>query len=365
MLLRRTGRIRALLVVFVALLGAGCSVDATLDVRVRENGSGVVRLVVDADAEAVTAAESGGVPLEQAVRLDDLADGGWDVGAWTRAEDGAASIVLTRPFESPEQVEGIIREASGDSGPLRLSASREPGFLATEYGVAGTVDLENVTTGVPTDTELLTNLSAQSVDPAVIDQQLLAQLKSSFGLRVVVRLPGEAPQTFAAEPGAVTPVAALASVRDMRRLLFLIAALVLAIGAVVLWVRGGRPRPRRRPKPPAKPRPPVRPKPGPGGLEGPPRRGPNRPPVPRPHVEPRGPHDPRPHVPEPHLPHEEQPRGPHDPRPHVPDPHLPHEEQPRGPHDPRPHVPQPRPTSPPGRRPGPPPPPGRRPGRPG
>ena len=361
--------VRALLVV-VIVVAAGCSVDATLDVRVRENGSGVVRLMVDADAEAVSAAESGGVPLEQAVRLDDLTDGGWEVGVWARAEDGSASIVLTRPFESPEQVEGIIREASGDSGPLRLTASRATGFLATDYGVAGKVDLENVTTGVPTDTELLANLSAQAVDPAVIDQQLLAQLKASFGLRVVVRLPGEAPQTFAAEPGAVTPVDAVASVRNMRRLLFLGAALVLAIAAIVLWVRGGRPRPRRRPKPPARPRPPVRPKPGPGGLEGPPRRGPNRPPVPRPYMEPQGPHDPRPHVPQPHLPHEEQPHGPHDPRPHVPEPHLPHEEQPRGPHDPRPHdprphVPQPRPTGPPNRRPGPPPPPGRRPGRPG
>jgi hypothetical protein len=281
---RRSAGVRALLVLVVALLGAGCSVDATLDIRVRENGSGVVRLLVDADAEAVRAAESGGVPLEQAVRLDDLGAGGWDVGAWTRAEDGSASIVLTRPFESPEQVEDIIRDSSGDSGPLRLSADRQTGFLVTDYGVAGRVDLENVTTGVPTDTELLTNLSAQSVDPAVIDQQLLAQLKSSFGLRVVVHLPGETQQTFAAEPGAVTPIDAVASVRDMRRLLFLGAALLLAIAAVVLWIRGGRPRPRRKRKPPQKPRPPTRPKPGPGGLEGPPRRGPHMPHVPHPHM---------------------------------------------------------------------------------
>ena len=295
---RRSAGVRALLVLVVALLGAGCSVDATLDIRVRENGSGVVRLLVDADAEAVRAAESGGVPLEQAVRLDDLGAGGWDVGAWTRAEDGSASIVLTRPFESPEQVEDIIRDASGDSGPLTLSADRQTGFLATDYGVAGRVDLDNVTTGVPTDTELLTNLSAQSVDPAVIDQQLLAQLKSSFGLRVVVHLPGEAPRTFAAEPGAVTPIDAVASVRDMRRLLFLGAALLLAIAAVVLWIRGGRPRPRRKRKPPQKPRPPTRPKPGPGGLEGPPRRGPHMP------------HVPKPHVPHPHMPGRPRPGGP-------------------------------------------------------
>jgi hypothetical protein len=366
---------RALLVVLVALVASSCAVKATVDVQVHENGSGVVRLLVDADAEAVRAAESGGVPLEQAVRLDDLDAGGWTVGAWTRADDGSASIVLTKPFETPEQVADIIREASGDNGPLRLAASRESGLLATKYGVAGKVDLENVSTGVPTDTELLTNLSAQSVDPTVIDQQLLAQLKASFALKVVVRLPGAAPQTITAKPGAVTPVGASASVRNTARLLFLLAALGLVVLAVVLWRRDGRPRRRRAaPRPPAK-RPPARdrPKPGPGQLEGP-RRRPGRPPIPHPHEEPHGPHDPRPHVPEPHLPHEEPHRGPHDPRPHVPEPHLPHEEPVRAPHDPRPNVPQPRPQpnrpqpgppGPPGRpRPGAPPPPRRRPGPP-
>lgn len=309
---RRVGA-RVLLVAFVGLLAAGCSVDATLDVRVRENGSGVVRLLVEADAEAVRAAESGGVPLEDAVRLDDLGAGGWKVGAWIRAEDKSASIVLTRPFESPSQLEDIVREASGDSGPLSLSASRTTGFLATEYGVAGKVDLANVTTGVPTDEELLANLSAQSVDPAVIDQQLLAQLKSSFALEVVVRLPGKAPQRFNAQPGAITPVDAIASVRDMRRLSFFIAAGALAIAAVVLWIRGGKRR-RRKPKPPPKQkaRPPARPKPGPGGLEGPPRRGPHLPHVPKPHV-------PHPHLPHPHMPGRPRPPGAPPPRKRPPD----------------------------------------------
>ncbi len=336
---------RALLVLVVALLASSCAVDATLDVRVRENGSGVVRLVVSADADAVRAAESGGLPLEQAVRLDDLGAAGWAVDPWVRAEDGSASIVLSKQFESTEQVAGIISEASGDNGPLRLSATRERGFLATDYGVDGRVDLEHVTTGVPTDAELLANLTAQSVDPTVIDQQLLAQVKASFGLKVVVHLPGGATKTFTAKPGAITRVDALASVRDTVRLVFLLAALVFVILAVVLWRRGGRPRRRRAtPRPPTKPRPEptARPKPGPGGLEGPRRR-----PVP---PRPRDPHDPRPHVPEPHLPHEEQPHGPHDPRPHVP----------------QPNRPQPRAPGPPGRpRPGAPPPPRRRPGRPG
>lgn len=269
----------------VAVLVSGCTVSATVDVRIRENGSGVLRVVVNADAEAVKAAESGGVKLEQAVRLDDLAGGGWDVGAWVRASDGAASIVLSKPFDSVDDVGRIVREASGEDGPFRaVRASRDRGFLSTEYGVKGRADLQNVTTGVPTDPELLANLSAQSVDPNVIDQQLLAQLKASFGLKIVVRLPGQKPETITAKPGAVTPIEATSTVRDTNRLLFLVAALGFAALAVVLWIRGGRKRGRRAR---------ARPRPGQGPSQG---RGPRRPQVPHPHV-------PHPHLPHPHLPH--------------------------------------------------------------
>jgi hypothetical protein len=246
---------------------------------------------VHADSEAVKAAESGGLKLEQAVRLDDLASAGWVVGTWNRAKDGSASIVLTKRFSSPDAVAKIIAEASGKNGPLKdVRATRDRGFLATDYGVQGRADLGHVTTGVPTDPELLTNLSAQSVDPNVIDQQLLAQLKASFGLKIVVRLPGET-RTITAKPGATTPIDVSSSVRDTNRLLFFVAALGFGVLAVFLWIRGGRRRPRaaRGPRPP----------------------GPRLPHVPKPHV----PHVPKPHVPHPHLPH----------------PHLPGRSRPDGP----------------------------------
>jgi hypothetical protein len=284
---------RAVAVALVAFALAGCEVSATVDVRVRENGSGVIRLLVDADASAVKAAESGGVPLEQAVRLDDLVNAGWEVGDWVRVEDGSASIELSKPFESVDQVADIVEEASGSDGPLRgVRATREVGFLATKYGLTGDVDLAKVTTGVPTDPELLANLTAQSVDPAVIDLQLLAQVKSSFGLKIVARLPGAKPQTIVAEPGAATPIALTASVRDTKRLAFLVAAIALVLLAIALWMRGGRPRRRRA----------SRPKPGPRG--GPPRKR-----VPRSNV--LHPHVPHPNLPHPHLP-------PNLPRPHMP-----------------------------------------------
>jgi len=280
-------------------------VSATVDVRIRENGSGVVRVLVEIDASALKAVESGGVPLEQAVRLDDLTSGGWDVGPWVRAEDGSATITLAKPFDAVEQVADIVTEGGGQQGPLReVEATRESGFLATEYSLTGDIDLESVTTGLQNDPELLANLTAQSVDPAVIDQQLLAQVKASFALDVVARLPGSPAQRTNAKPGAVTSISSTASVRNSTRLLFLGAAALLALLAIVLWF--WRPR-KKRPKPT------PRTKPGPRG--GPPRQR-----VPRPHLPE---HMPRPHLPE-HMPR------PHLPE-HLPHPHLPRRSRPDGP----------------------------------
>jgi hypothetical protein len=273
------------------VLLAGCKVETTVHVNVREDGSGVVRLVVRADGEAVKAAESGGVPIEQAVRLSDVADAGFRVGTWTKADDGSATIVISRAFRSVSEVEGIVRALNGADGPLRgVRASRDRGLVATDYGVRGRIDLDAVTTGVNDDAELVARLQALGVDVAAIDTQLLAQVRSGFSLKVVVRLPDHAPVTFTPKGGATTAgVDASTQILDTERILFLAAAAGFLLLAVVVWLRGSRRR-RRPPRPP-----------------GPPRR--------RPQI--HAPHVPRPHVPHPHVPH---PQLPH---PHVPHPHLP------------------------------------------
>jgi hypothetical protein len=275
----------------LALVGAlvvflsACSVDTTVDVTVGEDGSGVVRVTVVADAEAVKAVESGGAPIDQAVRLADLAEAGWKVEPWQKAKDGSATLVISHPFDNVSEVERIFSQASGKGGPLRdVSATRERGLLATEYGLQGTADLKDVKTGVPTDPELVQSLTAQGVDVAAIDKQLLAQLTSSFSLKIVAHLPGQKPITITAAPGKVTRIDASASVRDSQRLLLLVAAAGFALLAIVMWVRGGRRRrrrgrgrggnggqgPRRPPPSPAPdraaaspPPPPRRPPPGP------------------------------------------------------------------------------------------------------
>ena len=237
-----------LAVVALALVLAGCKVDATVSVVVRADGSGVVRVTVVADAEAVKAAESGGVALEQAVRLADLADSGWTVGSWAKADDGSATIVLSYRFESVDQVAGIVAGLNGKTGPLpSLQATRDAGVFSTEYAVKGSIDVPGASAGIADDAELVTKLGALGVDVNIIDQQLLAQIQSSFTLKVVVKLPDQAAVTFAPKIGKeagsvqdVAPIDASSSVRNTERILFLGAAAGFAVLAILVWRRGRR-----------------------------------------------------------------------------------------------------------------------------
>jgi hypothetical protein len=280
-------------------------VDATVSVVVRADGSGVVRVTVVADAEAVRAAESGGVALEQAVRLADLADSGWTVGPWVKADDGSATIVLSHPFDSVEQVAGIVAGLNGDAGPLpALEATRDEGLFGTEFGATGRIDIPGASARIADDAELLANLGALGVDVNVIDQQLLAQIQSSFTLTVIVQLPEQQPITFTSEPGkqggpasqgeravptpGVAKVVTSGSVQNTERILFLVAAIGFGVLAMLVWSRGRRRRRRagRRP-PPRRPSPTARRGAGRGAPEPPARRVPPRPSA-RGQTQPRG-----------------------------------------------------------------------------
>jgi hypothetical protein len=255
----------------LAVVVAGCKVETTVQVNVREDGSGIVRVVVRADAEAVKAAESVGAPIDQAVRLTDVSDAGFVVGAWTKADDGSATIVISRRFRNVSEVEAIVRALNGADGPLRtLGATRERSIVATDYGVRGRIDLDAVTTGVNDDTELLERLQALGVDVAAIDAQLLAQIRSSFSLKVVVKLPDQKPVTFTPKDGATTAeVDATAQVLDRARIILFAVAAGLLLLAIVVWLRGGKRRRRRRATTPAPERKPVPPAPPLGGRAAP------------------------------------------------------------------------------------------------
>ncbi|MFI5053093.1 MAG: hypothetical protein ACHQDE_01925 [Acidimicrobiia bacterium] len=237
---------RILLVVCALLVVlAGCKVDATVSIRVHRDGSGVVTVTANLDPEAVKAAETGGGKLEDRVRLADLGRAGWTVEPWARGKDGSAQIVLRKPFQSPTQVAGIMREVSGASGPLRdVTVTRDRGLLSTHYEVKGSLDLAQLQTGVAADPDVVAALTNQKVDVNAIDQSLLAQIRDSFGLTVTVQLPGRDTQVVGTA-GKARRIDASTSVLDTKRVGLILGAIVLVVLAILVLFWPGR-RARRR-----------------------------------------------------------------------------------------------------------------------
>jgi hypothetical protein len=242
----RLGRLVALALLLALALSA-CAVDATVTVKVRDDGSGYVQAVVTADAEAVQGAEVGGGKLEDRVRLGDLPAAGWTVSPWVRNQDGSATITLRKPFTSVDEIPGILHELNGDHGPLQSSEfTRSRSFFSTKFGATGELDLGAIGTGIADDAQLVQQLQAQGVDVAGVDAQLLDQLKRAFTVKLVVELPGHEPVTIQPAAGAKAPVDVSSSVQDTRRVTLVAVAggLLLLAMIVAVWPRrrrrGGR-----------------------------------------------------------------------------------------------------------------------------
>ncbi len=223
----------------LAVLFAGCKVDTTVDVVVKENGSGEVRVRAVLDAGAVAAAESNGGKLEDRVRLGDLASAGWKVTPWARALDGTATLVLVKPFVNVSQVNAIIRELNGADGPLRdVHVTRQEKIGTINFAFRGTADLAAMKTGVLADPALVASLTAQQVDVRAIDQRLLGQLRDGFTLHVRADLPDQHVSTWSPKPGTKLLMRSSSSVANQTQLAWIVIGAGIAVFALLFLVVG-------------------------------------------------------------------------------------------------------------------------------
>jgi hypothetical protein len=239
---------RAILLVVCCLLLAGCKVETTLTVDVRDDGSGTVAVRVDLDAEAVREAEAGGSRLEDRIRLHDLEAAGWASTGWKRRRGGDATLHIAKDFAEPSDLPGVFAELDGADGPVRgVSLTRDKGLLFTDFRLRSNVDLSGLATGITTDPELVANLTAHQVDLAGLDLRLLGRVEKSFRLEIVAALPGET-RTFAPKPGQKIQLTASSRRFDPSRTVWVVAALALAVLALAAFLGGRRAarRPRRR-----------------------------------------------------------------------------------------------------------------------
>ena len=95
-----------LLLLFVA---SACRVDTTVDIRVEEDGSGVVAVELAANAEAVGLLVDDPADL----RFDDLAAAGWELEG-PEEDDGGITLRASKPFLSPEDLPGVLDELVGE-----------------------------------------------------------------------------------------------------------------------------------------------------------------------------------------------------------------------------------------------------------
>jgi hypothetical protein len=236
---------RLVVVLVVCLLLAGCKVDTTVTIAVRDNGSGFVRVDVALDAEAVQNAEAGGGKLEDRVRLGDLEAAGWKVSPWKRAHDGGAALSLRKSFTDNADVKRIFEELNGKNGPVRgIALERDRNLVFTRYKLTGVADLSQVTAGIAADPELAAQLSAQRVDLTKIDQQLTQEIRDAFHLRIRLDLPG-GDKVLTPEPGKQLSLSLTTTQVDTSRALLLLAAVVLGALGIVVFVRGELRRRRR------------------------------------------------------------------------------------------------------------------------
>ena len=172
-----------------------CSARATLTVsRPGPTGPAPSALPFALDAEAVQAAEAGGTPLAQRVRLSDLSGRGLAVTPWTMAPDGSASIVVTKPFRTPAELgrhrrraERPRRAAPRLRGVPRRGVARASRTPCTS---TGTVDLRSPQPGVPADAALVRAPRRPAGQRRALEAAAVAgSLASSVSLRVVVDRP--------------------------------------------------------------------------------------------------------------------------------------------------------------------------------
>ena len=137
---------------------------------------------------------------------------------------------------------------SGPNGPVKdVAATRDHGTTSTSYSVTGAVDLAAIGTGVAADQELVNSLTNAQVDVNAIDQSLLAELKESVGVSVVVNLPDGSSTTINGVAGQRVPIDVSTSIVNTRRIGLLVLAVVLVVLAIVVLLIGRRRRRARAP----------------------------------------------------------------------------------------------------------------------
>ena len=173
------------------LLTSACRVDTTVDIRVDDDGSGVVTVEVVADAEAVALIPD--APAE--LPLSDLSDAGWTVNNSTVDGAGSLTVNVSKRFPSADALGSVLAEIAGEDVIFEgFTLIKEHSFdviglgpARTDYELKGSVD--------PTfDIEQLGGAFPRGLPPLgrstdAIEDDFEGDFEDVLGLTVTVRMP--------------------------------------------------------------------------------------------------------------------------------------------------------------------------------
>jgi hypothetical protein len=126
----------------LALLGlvalAGCQVQANVEVKASEDGSGSVTVRVGFDESALNRL---GDP-QSALRLDDLAQANWRVtGPKKGKDDGLTWWTASKPFANPDELKAVLAEVAGPDVVRDVRWDRTETDDDVTVRLQGTIDL--------------------------------------------------------------------------------------------------------------------------------------------------------------------------------------------------------------------------------
>jgi hypothetical protein len=157
-------------------------------------------------------------------------------------------LTVSKGFARAEDAGAVVAELNGKDGPLReVKVTRTTSTFRTEWSFAGIADREALKTGIVSDADLLSRLTAERVDVAALDQRLLVDTQAALRLRVTADLPESSPDVFPVRPGKTVVMHTSSNATATSRVAMLVAGIGVGFIAVVILIAGElRSRRRRR-----------------------------------------------------------------------------------------------------------------------
>ncbi|MCU1461131.1 MAG: hypothetical protein JWO37_1206 [Acidimicrobiales bacterium] len=179
---RRASALAPIGISLLFLVLSACRIGIHTGVDMHRDGSGVVRVAVSFDDDALR--QVGGQ-----LQTADLIKAGWTVDGPRKESDGLTWVRAAKPFATPAQGEQVAGEV-GRKLFRDLKLERKHSLFKTRLSLRWTVDFSGGS-GALSDPALEQQLAQGGADADAIRRQLVAAADRAISTEVVAHLPGK------------------------------------------------------------------------------------------------------------------------------------------------------------------------------